>query len=71
MAASWVPYGPDTMLVWQGQRLLYRVDGEDYQAIAFSTNGAVLATANDPHGVVLRDATTGAVFAERWLSASP
>jgi len=71
VAASWVPGGPDALLVWQGTRLLYRADKQGYQSGVFSPDGSVLATANYLDGVVLRDAATGVVLAKRWLSSSP
>jgi hypothetical protein len=71
VAASWVPGGPDALLVWRGDHLLYRVDQQGYQSATFSGNGTVLATANRVDGVVLRNAETGVVFAKRSLSALP
>jgi hypothetical protein len=52
------------VLVWQGDQLLFRVDGET-DALAFSPDGGTLAVASPQHGVQLLRATDGALLAQR------
>jgi len=71
LAGAFANYGRETLVVWQGQRLLYRFDRPGNGPVTFSPDGAVLATANGSDGVVLRDAATGTVLAQRWIPAAP
>jgi WD40 repeat protein len=68
VAASIVPGGADSLLVWSGDQLLYRHDGETDFAVAFSPDGATLATASAAsRGVRLLRASDGALVAARTL----
>jgi hypothetical protein len=51
--------------------VLYRRDGEAADALAFSPDGATLATASAESGVRLLRASDGAVLAERILPRAP
>ena len=68
LAVSFVPSTIDTLLVWRGNQLLYRHDGETDFALAFSPDGTTLATASAQSGVRLLDATDGTLITERNLS---
>jgi WD40 repeat protein len=68
LALSFVPSAVDTLLVWRGDQLLYRHDGESDFALAFSPDGATLATASAQSGVRLLGATDGRLLAERNLA---
>jgi len=71
VAATVVPGGPqnDSLVVWEGERLLYRRDGETDWAVAFSPDGATLAVANAKQGVRLLRASDGAVIAQHRVLA--
>jgi WD40 repeat protein len=71
VAATVVPGGPqnDSLVVWEGERLLYRRDGETDWAVAFSPDGETLAVANAKQGVRLLRASDGAVLAQRKILA--
>jgi WD40 repeat protein len=68
LALSFVPSTVDSLLVWRGEQLLYRHDGETDFALAFSPDGATLATASAHSGVRLLGATNGTLIAERNLA---
>jgi WD40 repeat protein len=67
LGASMEAGGAGALLVWAGDRLLYRRDGET-DALAFSPDGGALAVASPGHGLQLLRASDGAVLAERILS---
>ena len=67
IALSYVPGGTDALLVWSGDRLLYRRDGETDFAVAFSPDGSTLATASRTRGVQLFRANDGVLITERIL----
>ena len=67
IALSYVPGGTDALLVWSGDRLLYRRDGETDFALAFSPDGSTLATASRTRGVQLFRANDGVLITERIL----
>jgi len=69
IAATVVPGGEhqNSLLVWEGDRLLYRRDGETYWAVAFSPDGSTLAVANVKQGVRLLRASDGAVLAQHKI----
>ena len=68
VAASIVPGGADSLMVWGGDRLLYRRDGETDFALAFSPDGTTLATASSARDSVrLLRASDGELVAERRL----
>jgi hypothetical protein len=71
IAASFVPYGGNALLVWSGTDLVYRRDGETVDALAFSPDGATLATSSPSLGARLLRASDGTVLAGRFIPATP
>jgi len=69
VAATVVPGGEhqNSLLVWEGDRLLYRRDGETDWAVAFSPDGSTLAVANVKQGVRLLRASDGVVLAQHKI----
>jgi hypothetical protein len=70
VALSYVPGGSDALLLWNGDKLVYRRDGETDFTIAFSPDGSTLATSSRTLGVRLLRATDGTLLASRTLLAS-
>ncbi len=71
IAASFVPAEGNTLLVWNGADLAYRHDGETDDALAFSPDGATLATQSRTLGVRLLSANDGTVITRRFIPATP
>jgi hypothetical protein len=71
IAASFVPAAGNTLLVWSGAELAYRRDGDTDDALAFSPDGATLATDSRTLGVRLLSARDGSVLAGRLVPATP
>ena len=69
IAASFVPDDGNTLLVWSGADLAYRHDGETDDALAFSPDGATLATQSSTLGVRLLSASEGSVITGRFIPA--
>jgi WD40 repeat protein len=67
LALSYIPGGTDSLLVWRGEQLLYRHDGDTVWSLAFSPDGTMLATTSRTRGVQLLRASDGALIAERKL----
>jgi hypothetical protein len=71
IALSYVPGGPDAMLVWKDGLLAYRRDGETDFALAFSLDGATLATGSNNGDVRLLNAGDGTLLARQTVAAAP
>ena len=71
VAASFVPAEGNTLLVWSGAELAYRHDGETDFALAFSQDGATLATSSSTMGLRLLSAGDGSLVAGRFIPATP